>query len=234
VATAAAAEAHALTQAPLAQYPFALQRSDTFASAVLAVVHNLSSSPLLQCTYRGPLGAEHVRRAAPADVVGNPAAWAALAHSLAERAGTPDHLMLLHPVASPDEFCGACQAPASRASSASCRAAPPQRSSLEGRVGDECCDEGAGSHPAEEAGAQRVLHTPDHLLNSDELLRRGYIVRYYGLVAQSVDAGSSDGCYLVKTVQQLSARGGCNCTHYSLMRACAGVSLHQQAMDFWL
>ena len=218
--------------APLAEYPFpsSLQRRATqFTESVISVIQNLPDRPILQCSF----ATRHERHIAPEYAVGNPRAWIdSTLDSLALQ--RPDQMLFVHPVATPVDYCGGCnaRAPSSKDREACSLASTNDSFSLEGKLGDDCCredhDDSNGDHDA-----HRVLHTPEHLMASTGLPAGDYVVQYYGVVAQSHFNTSNDGCYLIKTVQ-VKDRLHCNCIHYSLIRICYGMPLMQQAQQFWL
>ena len=113
---------------------------------------------------------------------------------------------------------------------------------VKGSTGD-CCEEASPSHPnpshhddpahhSAQAAAKRVAETPDAQIDGVYAARYGLEVRYFGLVSQSASYAQTDGCYLIKTVQQAD-RSACRCMHYSLMRVAQGSALAEQAMGFW-
>lgn len=58
---------------------------------------------------------------------------------------------------------------------------------------------------------------------------------YYGMVVQSSSGRATgvEGCYLLKTVRNVSPTG-CMCTHFSLTKIGAGEQLEQQFIHSWL
>ena len=57
---------------------------------------------------------------------------------------------------------------------------------------------------------------------------------YWGVVVQSRLHTGAEGCYLLKTVKNVSPGTGCTCTHFSLTRIAQGEHLEQQFVQSWL
>jgi hypothetical protein len=57
---------------------------------------------------------------------------------------------------------------------------------------------------------------------------------YWGVVVQSKRHTGAEGCYLLKTVRNVTAATGCTCTHFSLTRVAAGEHLEAQFVQSWL
>ena len=57
---------------------------------------------------------------------------------------------------------------------------------------------------------------------------------FWGVVVQSRRHTGVEGCYLLKTVKNVSPGTGCTCTHFSLTRISAGEHLEQQFVQSWL
>jgi hypothetical protein len=57
---------------------------------------------------------------------------------------------------------------------------------------------------------------------------------FYGVVVQSRQHTGVEGCYLLKTVRNVSPGTGCTCTHFSLTRISAGEHLEKQFVQSWL
>ena len=57
---------------------------------------------------------------------------------------------------------------------------------------------------------------------------------FYGVVVQSRQHTGVEGCYLLKTVRNVSPGTGCCCTHFSLTRISAGEHLEKQFVQSWL
>jgi hypothetical protein len=99
---------------------------------------------------------------------------------------------------------------------------------VEGHIGS-CCED----HASHEMDPGHIaLGMLDDERGASYLREQELRVNYYGVVAQSSAEQSLEGCYLMKTVQQIGA--GCHCMHYSFMRVCSGPSLRDQAVDHWL
>lgn len=57
---------------------------------------------------------------------------------------------------------------------------------------------------------------------------------FYGVVVQSRRHTGVEGCYLLKTVRNVSPGTGCCCTHFSLTRITSGEHLEKQFVQSWL
>jgi hypothetical protein len=217
--------------APLAVYPFANlhERSPTlFSDAFEEIVSHLASAP----------GGE------PTPFFQMSPGWPAVSHKrVPSRAWSdiskilPDMrtnlLMFVKQIEDPMPFCGACKT--------SCdhwNVSDLLDTTLHGTAGD-CCDDAASDHSHDEHHeqayhrAQRLAENPDMSLDKAYSRDYGLSVKYYGLIAQSRNKQLSDGCYLLKTVQQVDG-AACHCMHYSLMRVCQGEALADQVRHFWM
>lgn len=107
-----------------------------------------------------------------------------------------------------------------------------------------CCEDAPEGHPnphhhedplhaAAQAAASQLASDVDDSRDCSYAARHDLDVQYYGVVSQSRSGLPSDGCYLLKTVQQRD-RGACQCMHYALMRVCKGTGLAEQVRQYWV
>jgi hypothetical protein len=127
---------------------------------------------------------------------------------------------------------------------------------IRGRVGD-CCDEdggdsGSGSHAAAPAGtvsqilpyvhaaraeaASRDRESEERFRAADSApraLREGSsaVKAEWGLVLQSRWHEALNGCYILST--STSGEPGCDCTHFSVVRAQEGQGVTEQILSAW-
>jgi hypothetical protein len=142
-------------------------------------------------------------------------------------------LMFVKHIENPAAFCGACKGACEQWDASAILDV-----TLHGTAGDCCEDTAAGhvhdsSHKEAHDRARRLVENPDMLVDEAYSKNHNLIVNYYGLIAQSRSSQLSDGCYMIKTVQQKDG-AACHCMHYSLMRVCQGAALADQARQFWM
>lgn len=114
-----------------------------------------------------------------------------------------------------------------------------------GRVG-ECCDTVQKIYGDDDVNHFREATTQDH----GKPIRKEAFHGYWGIVVQTKDRSSVEGCYLLKAGCSV-VEGGCSCTHYSMTKVeepgqpvssvpPGGIggddvapSIHQQYIDSW-
>ena len=219
---------------PLSVYPFPRcisHRGSTFTHAVREVMtHLCSATANADCSFlqlsQPQAAAPHVRHRATQ--------WSDALHAIADTHA--DLLMYVSPVEL-QRFC-------SSEHHTECQEMQSEHTDIiaRGSTG-ACCDDATPGHPdphhhrdpahhAAQAAAERLASTHDEDMDSRFSESHDLEVRYFGMVSQSRDQLSSDGCYLIKTVQQRDKRA-CRCMHYALMRICKGSGLAEQAGRFW-
>jgi hypothetical protein len=220
--------------APHSVYPFPRRRRDRglFSHAVANVMTHLSAAPQFGCkpfvqlsSWSGP----HVHH--PAE-------------SWQQTVNLPAHndaqlCLLVKAVDSPGEFCR----PDEHSYHEAAGLLTGDASVVAHGSAGSCCEEAPAGHPnpdhhhdpvhhTAQAAAKRLIDSPDPRLDQALAAQHGLEVRYFGLVSQSRVDAQSDGCYLIKTVQQRDT-AACQCMHYSLIRVAQGSTLAEQAMRFW-
>eukprot|EP01024_Parvocaulis_polyphysoides_P036391 TRINITY_DN3236_c0_g1_i1.p5 TRINITY_DN3236_c0_g1~~TRINITY_DN3236_c0_g1_i1.p5 ORF type:complete len:139 (+),score=8.92 TRINITY_DN3236_c0_g1_i1:446-862(+) len=91
-----------------------------------------------------------------------------------------------------------------------------QQELVHGKLGD-CCEENTEEeHEHAKSGQNSESDT-----------------KYWGVVMQTKEMSSVEGCYLLKTSQS-HAHDGCSCTHFHLTRVCKDVALEYQLRNSWL
>lgn len=87
-------------------------------------------------------------------------------------------------------------------------------------------------HTAAQAAAAHLASDVDESHDSAYAAEHGLNVQYFGMVSQSRSGLPSDGCYLLKTVQQQD-RSACRCMHYAVIRVCKSTGLAEQVRQYW-
>ena len=127
-----------------------------------------------------------------------------------------------------------------------------QKPLLRGRVGDCCDDEVTHSDgPAATAGAMSQILPYVHAARSEARSRQGTrgdrrltegaaralregstaVQAEWGLVLQSRLHEALNGCYILRT--STSGEPGCDCTHFSVVRAQEGQGVTEQILSAW-